>query len=55
MIDNKEVRSYVSDFEGTINVIIDSNGVPLQSELSFEGSGIQPFVERIKNLFVSRD
>ena len=39
VINDKEVRSYFSDFEGTLNVIIDSNGVPLQSKLSFEGSG----------------
>ncbi len=39
IITDKDVRAYVNDFEGKYNVIIDKNGVPLQAELSFEGSG----------------
>lgn len=39
IISDKDVRSYVNDFEGKYNIIIDKNGIPLQAELSFEGSG----------------
>ncbi len=39
IISDKDVRSYVNDFEGKYNIIIDKKGVPLQSQLSFEGSG----------------
>jgi len=39
IIDDKEVRDYVDDFTGKYSLIIDKNGVPLSSELFFEGSG----------------
>lgn len=39
IISDKDVRSYVDDFEGRYKVIIDKNGVPLQAKLIFEGSG----------------
>ena len=39
IISDKDVRSYVNDFEGKYRVIIDKNGVPLQAKLTFEGSG----------------
>ncbi|TPH16513.1 hypothetical protein [Litorilituus lipolyticus] len=39
IITNKEVRGYVNDFNGKYNITIDDDGVPLQSELSFDGKG----------------
>lgn len=39
IISDKDVRAYVSEFEGKYKVIIDKNGVPLQAKLTFEGSG----------------
>lgn len=39
IITDKEVRSYVNDFNGDYSVIIDDNGIPLQAKLSFEGKG----------------
>jgi hypothetical protein len=39
IIKNKDVRSYVDDFEGRYKIIIDEKGVPLQAELTFEGRG----------------
>lgn len=39
IINDKDVRTYVDDFEGKYKVVIDKNGVPLQAKLTFEGSG----------------
>ena len=39
LVDSAEVREYVDEFEGKYSVIIDNKGVPLQSILSFNGSG----------------
>jgi hypothetical protein len=39
IISDKEVRSYVNDFEGKYQIIIDKNGIPLQAKLTFKGSG----------------
>ena len=39
IISDKDVRSYVDDFEGMYKIIIDKNGVPLQAKITFEGSG----------------
>jgi hypothetical protein len=39
LISDKDIRAYVNDFEGKYKIIIDENGVPLQAELTFEGSG----------------
>jgi hypothetical protein len=39
IIKDKDVRSYVDDFEGKYQIIIGSDGVPLQVKLTFEGSG----------------
>jgi hypothetical protein len=39
IISNKDVRSYVDDFEGMYKIIIDKNGIPLQAKITFEGSG----------------
>jgi hypothetical protein len=39
LIRDKDIRAYVNDFEGKYKIIIDKNGVPLQAELTFEGSG----------------
>jgi hypothetical protein len=39
IIGDKDVRSYVNDFEGKYQIIIDENGMPLQAKLMFEGSG----------------
>lgn len=39
IISDKDVRSYVDDFEGMYKIIIDKKGVPLQAKITFEGSG----------------
>lgn len=39
IVSDKDVRSYVNDFEAKYQIIIDGNGVPLQAKLTFEGSG----------------
>jgi len=39
IISDKEVRSYVDDFNGSYHVIIDEEGVPLKTKLNFEGKG----------------
>lgn len=39
IIKDKDVRSYVDDFEGKYQIIIDGGGVPLQVKLTFKGSG----------------
>ncbi|WP_206484090.1 hypothetical protein [Thalassotalea sp. G2M2-11] len=39
IIENKEVHEYVDDFSGDFHVIINENGVPLESRIKFEGSG----------------
>ena len=39
IIDNKDVRDYVDKFTGGFSVIIDEQGIPLQSQLTFQGKG----------------
>jgi len=39
IIENKEVHEYVDDFTGNYQIIIDENGIPLESQVNFDGSG----------------
>lgn len=39
IIDNKEVHEYVDDFEASYYIKIDDSGIPVESKLSFSGSG----------------
>lgn len=39
IIDDKKTREYVSKFEGKYSVLIDSEGVPLESKTKFNGKG----------------
>jgi len=39
IVDDAEVRGYVDDFEGKYTLLIDNEGYPKQSILSFAGSG----------------
>jgi len=39
IVDDKETREYVDEFEGKYSVIIDEDGTPLQAIMSFSGSG----------------
>jgi hypothetical protein len=39
IIDDKKTRQYVSKFEGKYSILIDNNGVPLQSKTTFKGTG----------------
>lgn len=48
MLKNKRTRNYVDDFKANYRLFINSNGVPLKSELSFEGSGSAYLVLHIK-------
>lgn len=39
IIDNKEVHEYVDDFDASYYIKIDDSGIPVESKLSFSGSG----------------
>jgi hypothetical protein len=39
MIDDKKTREYVSKFSSTMSVVIDEQGIPLMSKLSYQGKG----------------
>lgn len=39
IIDDKKTRKYVSKFEGKYTILIDSDGVPLESNTKFKGKG----------------
>jgi len=39
IIDNKEVRDYVDKFSSEYSITIDEQGIPLQSQLTFQGKG----------------
>jgi hypothetical protein len=39
IIDDKKARQYVSKFEGKYTILIDSDGVPLESKTKFKGKG----------------
>jgi hypothetical protein len=39
IISDEDVRSYVNNFEGKYQIIIDKNGTPLQAKLNFKGNG----------------
>jgi len=39
IIDDKKTREYVSKFEGKYTILIDIDGVPLQSNTTFKGKG----------------
>lgn len=39
IIDDKKTREYVSKFEGKYTILIDENGVPLESKTRFKGKG----------------
>jgi hypothetical protein len=39
IIDDKKTREYVSKFEGKYSILIDDNGVPLESKTQFKGKG----------------
>jgi len=39
VVESSEVRDYVDEFEGKYTIFIDDEGVPLESILSFNGSG----------------
>ncbi|WP_299269253.1 hypothetical protein [uncultured Psychrosphaera sp.] len=39
VITGKEARGYVDEFEGQYRLVVDSQGVPIESELTFSGSG----------------
>jgi hypothetical protein len=39
IISSQDVRDYVDDFTSQYSIIIDKNGIPLQSQLTFEGNG----------------
>lgn len=39
IIDNKRTRDYVDDFNATLEVLIDENGVPLQTVTKYQGKG----------------
>lgn len=38
-IDDKKIRGYVSKFEGSYGVVIDNNGVPVETRMSYAGKG----------------
>ncbi|MDT0604889.1 hypothetical protein [Thalassotalea castellviae] len=39
IIDNKEVHEYVDEFKSEFNVLINQSGTPIQSSITFDGSG----------------
>jgi hypothetical protein len=39
IIENKEVHEYVDDFKGSYQILINGDGIPLESTTSFTGSG----------------
>ncbi len=39
VIENKEVHEYVDEFNGRYQITIDDNGVPIESKITFNGSG----------------
>ncbi|MCO4798776.1 MAG: hypothetical protein KC484_06155 [Colwelliaceae bacterium] len=39
IIENKEVHEYVDDFNGEYQILIDDDGIPLESTTTFTGSG----------------
>jgi hypothetical protein len=39
IIDNKEVHEYVDEFESKFNVLINDTGMPIESSITFAGSG----------------
>lgn len=39
IIDDKKTRDYVNKFDGKYTILIDSDGVPLESKTKFEGKG----------------
>lgn len=39
IIENKEVHEYVDEFTGKFHIKIDNNGVPIESNIFFEGNG----------------
>lgn len=39
IIDNKEVHEYVDEFKGEFSVLIDESGIPIESSITFAGSG----------------
>lgn len=39
IIENKDIHEYVDEFTGSYQVIINSNGIPLETKLEFQGSG----------------
>jgi hypothetical protein len=38
-IDDKKIRGYVSKFDGSFKVLIDDNGVPIETRMSYKGKG----------------
>ena len=38
-IDDKKVRDYVSKFKGSLDIIIDDNGVPIETRMKYSGKG----------------
>jgi len=39
IIENKEVHEYVDDFSGKFHILIDEQGIPIESKMDFTGSG----------------
>lgn len=48
IVDDKKTREYVSKFDGKYSILIDSDGVPLESNTQFNGKGSAFFILSVK-------